>query len=267
MAMETRIRLTGIQSKLDECHDGKAPLEVGPSYVRFLCALTVKYSTRRLGGGGVAVPLPLHDGGVRQFTMTMQTDVRPVDNPLVFLDHDETRRVIWGMVTRLPGLDRYDLSRGNWESTTTPTPDNAVATWIHGLAHANLDRGLRVGHYRVVVFIRVEVELVFSEPKAVVAATTTRVHSAGAGGGCCCVAGKPCGICLDDLVDLTAVKLPCGHAFHGQCITNWLFEGKTCPMCRRDLTGLVDAPSRYQLYNAPTIPELVQLGWTFISSV
>ncbi|EAY74412.1 hypothetical protein OsI_02300 [Oryza sativa Indica Group] len=264
MAMETRIRLMGIQNKLDECHVGKAPLEVGPSYVRFLCALTVKYSTRRLGGGGVAVPLQPAaphggGGGIRQFTMTMQSDVRPVDDPFVFLDRDAARRVVWAaMVAALPGLDRYDLSDGNWE---TPRPDAAVAAWIHGLARASyLGRGKRVGHYRVVVFVEVEVELVFSEPKALVADVVA------AGGG----AGKPCGICLDDLdADglTTPVRLPCGHAFHGQCIAGWLLEGRTCPMCRRDLSRLVLAPSCYQQYGAPRISQLAQLGWTFISSV
>jgi hypothetical protein len=263
MAMETRIRLMGIQNKLDECHVGKAPLEVGPSYVRFLCALTVKYSTRRLGGGGVAVPLqpaaPHGGGGIRQFTMTMQSDVRPVDDPFVFLDRDAARRVVWAaMVAALPGLDRYDLSDGNWE---THRPDAAVAAWIHGLARASyLGRGKRVGHYRVVVFVEVEVELVFSEPKVLVADVVA------AGGG----AGKPCGICLDDLdADglTTPVRLPCGHAFHGQCIAGWLLEGRTCPMCRRDLSRLVLAPSCYQQYGAPRISQLAQLGWTFISSV
>lgn len=253
----------GIQNKLDECHVGKAPLEVGPSYVRFLCALTVKYSTRRLGGGGVAVPLqpaaPHGGGGIRQFTMTMQSDVRPVDDPFVFLYRDAARRVVWAaMVAALPGLDRYDLSDGNWE---TPRPDAAVAAWIHGLARASyLGRGKRVGHYRVVVFVEVEVELVFSEPKALVADVVA------AGGG----AGKPCGICLDDLdADglKTPVRLPCGHAFHGQCIAGWLLEGRTCPMCRRDLSRLVLAPSCYQQYGAPRISQLARLGWTFISSV
>ncbi|KAF0918857.1 hypothetical protein E2562_026692 [Oryza meyeriana var. granulata] len=216
MAMETRIRLMGSQNVLDKCHDGMAPLDEGPSYVRFVCALTVKHSTRRLGERGLAVPLP---DGVRQFAMTMQSDVLPVDDPSVFLDYEETRRMAWRMITGLAGLDRYDLSRGNWR---TSKPDDVVANWIHDLAQTNDDRGLCGGHYRLVVFIHVEVNLVFSEPKNLLAVMYCREPKR-----------KACEICLDDLT--------------------WLFKETTCPRCRGDLRNLVHAPCElsYQRY-APT---------------
>ncbi|KAF0918860.1 hypothetical protein E2562_026695 [Oryza meyeriana var. granulata] len=254
MAMETRIRLTRIENLLERCHDGTAPLEEGPSYVRFVCALTVKYSTRRLGGGGLADAVP-DDAGVRQFTVTKKSDVLPVVDPSVFLNYEETQRIAWRMITGLPGLDRYDLSHGNWR---TSKPDDAVATWIHDLAQTNDDRGLCGGHYRVVVFIDVEVELVFSEPRALVrrcAWEETRTV-------------EPCGICLDGLRTsrnsrTPPVKLPCGHAFHAPCITRWLFKGTTCPMCR-DVLHAPRESVRYQRY-APTVEQLVQLGWKFMS--
>jgi hypothetical protein len=54
--------------------------------------------------------------------------------------------------------------------------------------------------------------------------------------------GKPypadCAICLsawepDDVIKVT----PCGHAFHDECISNWLCAARTCAICRRDLAA------------------------------
>jgi hypothetical protein len=42
-----------------------------------------------------------------------------------------------------------------------------------------------------------------------------------------------CGVCLAELTAHTlVVKLPCGHAFHPNCISKWLTQCKnTCPFC------------------------------------
>ncbi|KAJ2018041.1 E3 ubiquitin-protein ligase rnf38 [Coemansia sp. RSA 2337] len=47
-----------------------------------------------------------------------------------------------------------------------------------------------------------------------------------------------CGICLNDYFnnDLV-VNLPCKHAFHDQCITQWLSTSDKCPFC--------SAPARF----------------------
>lgn len=49
---------------------------------------------------------------------------------------------------------------------------------------------------------------------------------------------EECCICLES--DGVATNqswrlLPCGHAFHWACITQWLTTHETCPMCRRNL--------------------------------
>jgi len=46
-----------------------------------------------------------------------------------------------------------------------------------------------------------------------------------------------CTICMDDLSKGDAMgQLECGHAFHKQCIVDWLRENTSCPMCRETMT-------------------------------
>ena len=45
-----------------------------------------------------------------------------------------------------------------------------------------------------------------------------------------------CSICMDDLNKGDAMgQLECGHAFHKQCIVDWLEGNASCPMCRKDM--------------------------------
>jgi hypothetical protein len=48
---------------------------------------------------------------------------------------------------------------------------------------------------------------------------------------------KQCCICLDKYIinDITRI-LPCGHIFHNNCISVWLSEKHTCPICREKTT-------------------------------
>ncbi|XP_047181613.1 E3 ubiquitin-protein ligase CIP8-like [Vigna umbellata] len=42
-----------------------------------------------------------------------------------------------------------------------------------------------------------------------------------------------CAICFEDF--LFGVRMPCLHAFHKSCITEWLQIGNSCPLCRINL--------------------------------
>merc|ERR1740121_680219 len=47
-----------------------------------------------------------------------------------------------------------------------------------------------------------------------------------------------CAICLgpwepDDIIKVT----PCEHAFHEECLGNWLEQARTCALCRKDLVA------------------------------
>ena len=53
---------------------------------------------------------------------------------------------------------------------------------------------------------------------------------------CTEVAGEKCPICFVDFPrneSKFALRLPCGHVFHGACVQVWLSKESTCPTCRR----------------------------------
>ena len=43
---------------------------------------------------------------------------------------------------------------------------------------------------------------------------------------------EECCICMDTDNNSEWSILPCGHKFHGQCISQWLRSNQTCPICR-----------------------------------
>ncbi|EYU23093.1 hypothetical protein MIMGU_mgv1a022321mg, partial [Erythranthe guttata] len=50
-------------------------------------------------------------------------------------------------------------------------------------------------------------------------------------------AQEVCVVCLDGLLGETEkvnVTLGCGHVFHVECITNWLFRKNECPICKSE---------------------------------
>ena len=46
--------------------------------------------------------------------------------------------------------------------------------------------------------------------------------------------GCECCICLQSICQdrKPAIKLPCSHIFHRDCVTKWLMQDGVCPMCR-----------------------------------
>lgn len=47
-----------------------------------------------------------------------------------------------------------------------------------------------------------------------------------------------CTICIDDLgVGDEVTVLPCKHWFHNECVSLWLRQHNTCPICRAPITG------------------------------
>lgn len=48
--------------------------------------------------------------------------------------------------------------------------------------------------------------------------------------------GSECSICLGDLVaGEPALRIPCGHLFHEDCVKDWLKKSNECPVCRFEL--------------------------------
>ncbi|KAK3684330.1 hypothetical protein B0T22DRAFT_274688 [Podospora appendiculata] len=51
-----------------------------------------------------------------------------------------------------------------------------------------------------------------------------------------------CVICVDDMaVGEKAAVLPCNHFFHSECVTPWLKQHNTCPVCRKPIEEEVKA--------------------------
>ena len=45
-----------------------------------------------------------------------------------------------------------------------------------------------------------------------------------------------CSICLNDIKANSSVVTPCGHLFHQDCLSEWLYTANkhTCPICREN---------------------------------
>ena len=41
-----------------------------------------------------------------------------------------------------------------------------------------------------------------------------------------------CSICFDPHLNTKTLHLPCGHEFHLHCISQWLSQKHSCPICR-----------------------------------
>merc|ERR1712151_1076929 len=51
---------------------------------------------------------------------------------------------------------------------------------------------------------------------------------------------EECAICLGAWELSDSIKItPCGHAYHAECIGNWLKTARTCALCRQDLVILI----------------------------
>ncbi len=47
---------------------------------------------------------------------------------------------------------------------------------------------------------------------------------------------ESCSICLENFNDtISIIKLECNHTYHKDCITAWLNNNETCPLCRQNV--------------------------------
>ena len=44
--------------------------------------------------------------------------------------------------------------------------------------------------------------------------------------------GQECPICYEMIYQNDMCALPCAHLFHGSCVTQWLRQNPSCPVCR-----------------------------------
>ncbi|CAL4934608.1 unnamed protein product [Urochloa decumbens] len=66
--------------------------------------------------------------------------------------------------------------------------------------------------------------------------------------------GEECAVCLQDLLsDETLGAMPCSHAFHHHCISQWLRRNAACPICRRRLPAAATEEDEVVLEEDPLI--------------
>lgn len=56
---------------------------------------------------------------------------------------------------------------------------------------------------------------------------------------------ETCCICLEDIHPYDKEVTTCKHKYHMECITKWLNEHKTCPLCRNQIFNPVKLPKYY----------------------
>ena len=57
---------------------------------------------------------------------------------------------------------------------------------------------------------------------------------------------NPNQVCLQEfLAEELAVRLPCSHAFHEDCVRTWLKKQHTCPTCRNPLPRTLFQPKSF----------------------
>ncbi|KAM0864107.1 hypothetical protein ACQ4PT_044145 [Festuca glaucescens] len=216
------------------------------SYVHLRCTVTFKHATRRLHGGGSAVP----DRVNLELPPWPFDEVRPVRDPSIFLHPDDALHAVHDMLATMPPLSNIDLSPANWDGeymscVITEWLHEQGSRWLLGLGNGGGERR----RCRFKVEARLQVKLVVNEPRAVlqrcfeVTMQTVVPRSD---------SDQECVICLDEFRNADKsgpVSLPCSHTFHLHCMLTWLDRGTNCPACRYDLTGMVDAPWTSARYN------------------
>lgn len=84
----------------------------------------------------------------------------------------------------------------------------------------------------------------------------------------CSTHGKDCPVCLGNLFDSKRVYLRCKHAFHEECVSEWIKRSPgsngSCPICRAPIVDEVgdDAndPQYISTYRAPAAAALRFMG-------
>ena len=47
-----------------------------------------------------------------------------------------------------------------------------------------------------------------------------------------------CAICLEDFKDAKLIEFNCRHSCHENCGLDWIRQNASCPICRKELTGV-----------------------------
>ncbi|CDJ26522.1 hypothetical protein CFC21_044876 [Triticum aestivum] len=245
MAVETRIRTApGTAIRFNVLALGEERAGAGLSSVHLRCTVTLEHATRRLRGGGLALPDRVKPEFLQQ--PSTSDEVRDLRDPSVLLRPDDVLPAVLDMLASTPvlrgvGLDLSDESA--WDGEHAP---RRIAAWLREQGSRWL-ASCPERRCRFEVDARLRVTRVFSEPRAVLRWCAEVAMQTVAPG-----SDEECRICFDEFRDggkSGSVNLPCSHAYHAHCMLTWLDRGANCPTCRHDLSGMVAAAP----WTAPTI--------------
>ncbi|WCJ42556.1 RING/U-box superfamily protein [Euphorbia peplus] len=53
-----------------------------------------------------------------------------------------------------------------------------------------------------------------------------------------CSSDDVCSVCMENFgFDSVGKRVPCGHVFHASCISSWLSNCDSCPLCRSNISA------------------------------
>jgi len=63
------------------------------------------------------------------------------------------------------------------------------------------------------------------------------------------ITDETCSICWNNISNLDSIKTECNHEYCNSCLTDWLQNKKSCPMCRQNIQN-----SEYEIFNIDDHP-------------
>ena len=73
--------------------------------------------------------------------------------------------------------------------------------------------------------------------------------------------GDDCSVCMQDVMCLPTRVAPCSHVFCRSCITTWLKQNHSCPLCRQFVDNLVSMPTQITSTDFSFQPFMEKLHW------
>jgi len=66
------------------------------------------------------------------------------------------------------------------------------------------------------------------------------------------ITDETCSICWNNISNLDSIKTECNHEYCNSCLTDWLQNKKSCPMCRQNIQNIQN--SEYEIFNIDEQP-------------
>ncbi|VAI40613.1 unnamed protein product [Triticum turgidum subsp. durum] len=212
-------------------------------FVRLHGDLILSYRLRAVGGP--KRPTLLHQEPTRRFDKLFEL----FDADAFFQSYLACRDAIHQMLEQTPLVGDFDLAPDNWDDFL---PHDLAMLMVRAVRHDTDEHGGVTLRYNVDMDLTILVNIVYSEPKALLLACEQRATVTR-----CLFAATPtdCPICMEDSDTTVRVRLPCSHSFHCDCILPWFYKVAKCPKCRHDLGKYLVAATDTPMGKFPGLPQ------------